>query len=56
VIVAVAELFVPVTAAVNVTIICDVIPAGAVYTTVAPVVFDRLPHGAPDPHEPPESV
>jgi hypothetical protein len=56
VIVAVAELFVPVTAAVNVTIICDVIPAGAVYTTVAPVVFERLPHGAPDPHVPPASV
>ena len=50
VMVAVAELFVPVTAAVNVTMICDVIPAGAVYTTVAPVVFDRLPHAVPDPH------
>jgi hypothetical protein len=50
VIVAVAELLVPFTAAVNVTVICDVIPAGAVYTTVRPVVFDRLPHDTPDPH------
>jgi hypothetical protein len=50
VIVAVAKLFVPATSAVNVTIICDVIPAGAVYTTVKPVVFDKLPHALPDPH------
>ena len=53
-IVAVAELFVPVTAAVNVTIICVVMPAGAVYTTVVLVVFDKLPHD--DPQALPASV
>ena len=55
VIATVLALGVPVTAAFNVTERGVAIPAGAVYTTVAPVVFERLPQAEPEEHALPVS-
>ncbi len=46
---------VPLIAAVRVTFIWFVMPAGAVYVTVAPVMLEREPHAAAE-QEPPDIV